>query len=301
MPPSDDFTGREGAQRLHRLTAIAIATSTQHRRPDSAYRSRLRCGDARSAAAEAEHPAGSCGHRAVVGRRNPVGIGTCAAPIDDDEITTVDGIAVTSLERTSVDVACAGTFAQPSPPSTRRSGVVVTPALMAEILARRRRVGGRRAARAHCRWPTGIRGVGESWSRAQMIEAGLPVPRLQRPIICRSGTPPPTSTGTKKLVRRVRRKSQVREVFHRRERHRCRHRERSRGRIRAHGPMVIRWTWSTLESGSVPHPLSRFGLITPRRNFRPALVSISDKRDEVCCAKNTIATGGNSVAPAVWG
>ena len=68
-----------------------------HRRPDSAYRSRLRCGDARGAAAEAEYPAGSCGHRAVVGRRNPVGIGTCAAPIDDDEITTVDGIAVTSL------------------------------------------------------------------------------------------------------------------------------------------------------------------------------------------------------------
>ncbi|MFZ2242719.1 MAG: hypothetical protein WAV90_24745 [Gordonia amarae] len=271
--PSDDFAGREGAQRLHRLTAIAIATSTRTGGPilpishDSA---------AAMHAVPLLKPSIRQVH-VVTGQTSGGGIRRHrhlhAAPIDDDEITTVDGIAVTSPERTAVDVACAGTFAQALTAfdqTIRRGGDA---ALMAEILTRRRRVGGRRAARALSMADGASESVGESWSRAQMIEAGLPIPRLQHRFVCRSGTYATDFDWDERLVGEFDGKVKYGRLLRIGEnatdavvREKVREDE-----IRAQGPMVIRWTWPTLESGTLPallHPwLTKFGLLTPASQF----------------------------------
>lgn len=96
------------------------------------------------------------------------------------ERTQVRGIQVTSLERTAVDVACttamkfAGALAVFD--SALRLGA--DPGEIARLLEQRRR--GVECARLAFGYADGrAENPGESWGRAQMIEAGLPVPRLQ--------------------------------------------------------------------------------------------------------------------------
>ena len=102
-----------------------------------------------------------------------------AGLLDSDDVVEVDGLLVTSPARTAIDVACHGDFDQ--------ALVVLDSALradvdrgdlVAEVSGRRRRgVGVARRALVHADGDSAS--VGESWSRAQMVTAGLPVPVLQ--------------------------------------------------------------------------------------------------------------------------
>ncbi|MGJ0117979.1 hypothetical protein ACQ7HM_02130 [Williamsia sp. MIQD14] len=103
-----------------------------------------------------------------------------AGPLDGADVTGIDGLLVTSGARTAVDVACAGDFDQALVvfDSALRVGVQAID-LAAEVDGRRRRgIGVARRALAHADGASAS--VGESWSRAQMITAGLPIPALQR-------------------------------------------------------------------------------------------------------------------------
>ncbi|GAC53751.1 hypothetical protein GOAMI_24_00070 [Gordonia amicalis NBRC 100051 = JCM 11271] len=97
-----------------------------------------------------------------------------AATVDDVELVEVDGMLVTSLERTAVDVAAAGSFAQALTAFDQALRAGADRDRIAQILAGRRRQGIRNARRALSLASGLSESVGESWSRAQMIEAGLP-------------------------------------------------------------------------------------------------------------------------------
>lgn len=95
------------------------------------------------------------------------------------ETVVVDGVPTTSIERTAVDVACGYDFdaALVVFDSALRMGA--DREVMADIIARGRRRGNA-AARVALPLANGAsESVGESWSRAQMITARLPVARLQ--------------------------------------------------------------------------------------------------------------------------
>ncbi|MGV9825446.1 hypothetical protein [Gordonia sp. NPDC003429] len=99
--------------------------------------------------------------------------------VDDADIVRIRGVAVTSVERTAVDVACAASgFAQALAvfDSALRHGA--DRSAMASMLTSRRR-GVAMARRALHFADAGAENPGESWSRAEIIEAGLPVARLQ--------------------------------------------------------------------------------------------------------------------------
>ncbi|WP_249361866.1 hypothetical protein [Gordonia araii] len=105
---------------------------------------------------------------------------THSGQLSEDEVTVVDGVAVTTLERTAVDLACASRFpgALTVVDSALRAGA--DRELMADICGRRRRAGVRMARRAIAVGNAKADNPGESWCRAQMIAAGLPEPTLQR-------------------------------------------------------------------------------------------------------------------------
>lgn len=111
-------------------------------------------------------------------------------PLDPVDVTTVDGLSVTTLERTAVDVACAGTFAQAVcvAESALRAGATREEMAAALIRAGRRR--GIAVARAGLAYADGrTESIGESWSRALMHPWGdVPEPRLQHPFTRDDGT-----------------------------------------------------------------------------------------------------------------
>ncbi|MCF8570299.1 hypothetical protein L5G32_08470 [Gordonia sp. HY002] len=99
--------------------------------------------------------------------------------LDADDVVVVDGVAVTTPARTVVDIGAAGTFAQAltAADSALRAGL--TRDELTEAVDRRRRCGAAKL-RAALRLADGCSAnPGESWSRAQMIEAGLVAADLQ--------------------------------------------------------------------------------------------------------------------------
>ena len=109
-----------------------------------------------------------------------------ASPVPDDDVVEVTGVRVTSLARTAIDVALASDF--------KRALAVFDAALKMGVerddlddrLKRPRRgVAGARFALKHANKLAA--NPGESWCRAQIIEAGLPTPVLQREYWLRSG------------------------------------------------------------------------------------------------------------------
>lgn len=101
-------------------------------------------------------------------------------PVPPAQRVAISGVPVTSLVRTAVDVACAaGTFegALTVFDSALDHGAS-SAALEAELDAHRR-VGIAMARRALAHADSGAKSAGESWCRAQMIDDGLPLPRLQ--------------------------------------------------------------------------------------------------------------------------
>ncbi|MFT3662502.1 MAG: hypothetical protein QM809_14285 [Gordonia sp. (in: high G+C Gram-positive bacteria)] len=177
------------------------------------------------------------------------------------DVVTVDGIRVTSLARTAIDLACAGTFAQALTALDGALRLGATPEALRTELHARRRVGSAMAARALEFADGRSESVGESWSRAQLILAGLPVPDLQvrhrgrcedyRVDFEWGGRLVGEFDGIKKYRRDLRRKGESVEDAVLREKSR-------EDELRGMGLMVIRWVWADLENGRVAAHVSRW-------------------------------------------
>lgn len=177
------------------------------------------------------------------------------AELADDQIILVSGVWVTSIERTAVDVACTvGTFAEALTifDSALRAGAD-REVMRAMLSGRRRGIG--RARRALYYADGASESPGESWSRAQMIEAGLPMPRLQREFVDEDGNVVARTDfdwhellvgefdGKVKYAKLLRPGKGVTEVVVR---------EKAReDTLRSMGIMVVRWIWADLEKGTV--------------------------------------------------
>lgn len=171
------------------------------------------------------------------------------------ETVDIDGVPVSSLERTAVDIACT------TPLGFAGALAVLDAALrlgadrkvMRKMLrATRRGVGQARRALAHA--DAAAESPGESWCRAQMIEAGLPIPRLQHEFrdqdgfVARSdfdwaGRLVGEFDGKVKYQKYLREGEDVTDAVVREK--------KREDRLRRLGVMVIRWTWSDLERGTV--------------------------------------------------
>ena len=122
--------------------------------------------------------------RSSSGKRRPTRHIHCG--LDPEDVVVIDGILVTSLARTAVDVAIAADLTGASAfagalavfDSALRAGA--TREELQEMLDRRRRRGAVRARQALRHADGDSANPGESWSRAQMIEGRLPKPLLQR-------------------------------------------------------------------------------------------------------------------------
>jgi hypothetical protein len=112
--------------------------------------------------------------------RGSVGVRPFVGP--DAEVVLVDGVLVTSVARTVVDLARGGSLASAVAAADHalRYGLCSTTAMRAEADAVPRRVRGRPAAGLVVDLADGdSMSVGESLSRVQMFQLGLPRPRLQ--------------------------------------------------------------------------------------------------------------------------
>ena len=166
----------------------------------------------------------------------------------------VDAVRVTTLERTTIDVACAAEFAQAltALDGALRLGATLD-SLRAELAARRRR-GAAMARRALEYADAGAESVGESWSRAQFILADLPPAQLQVPYRCRTRTARTDFSWGGRLVgefdglvkygRTYARPGQTPADIVGEE-------KRREDELRALGVMVVRWVWADLERNRV--------------------------------------------------
>lgn len=174
----DDYRTPHGRDELFRLRSIAVASSVRDRGATTLSH--------QSAAAVHGLPLLKADHRLVHVTRNGTNGGgergyrkVHALALAQDDVVDVDGVAVTSLERTAADVALAGTFEQAL---TAIDGALRAGASRAALAARLqgRRSSGSRNARAALAHGSGLsESVGESWSRAEMIQARLAPPTLQ--------------------------------------------------------------------------------------------------------------------------
>ncbi|GAA1482323.1 hypothetical protein GCM10009624_27630 [Gordonia sinesedis] len=268
VPPSDEFDGHEGAQRLHRLRAIAVQTSALRHEGDVLPLTHS------SAAAmlglSLLHPDLRRVH-VTTGRTAGGSIRTHrhihAAPVGAEEIVLVDGIAVTRLERTAIDVATTGNFCQALCALDAALRMGADRSLMAGLLDDRRRRGAGVARSALAFADAASASVGESWSRGQMIEDGLPLPRLQHRFRGASGKVYLTDfdwaelligefDGLQKYGRLHRPGESAADAVVR---------EKIReDDLRTTGAVIVRWTWSVLERRALVVTLNpwlrRFGL-----------------------------------------
>ncbi|NMO01352.1 hypothetical protein HH308_09010 [Gordonia sp. TBRC 11910] len=182
-------------------------------------------------------------------------------PLTPDDIVQVDGLWVTSRERTAFDVA-----------RTSTSGF---PAALAAFDSALRTGGDRTVMQAYGAQPrTGVgvarraltfadplsENAGESWGRAQMIEGGLVVPRLQHEVFDDAGTFIARTDydwvdengaiamvgefdGLGKYLKYLQPGEDAQDVIRREK--------RREGRLQDLGIIVVRWTWADLKAGRV--------------------------------------------------
>lgn len=113
------------------------------------------------------------------GHRRPA-LHVHVTPLADDEITEVDGVAVTTVARTCADLARTVSFARSVPVlDAALHRHLVDPAALSEAVERRRRHGVGKARRAVAFADAGGESVGESRSRILLDRARLPPPVLQ--------------------------------------------------------------------------------------------------------------------------
>jgi very-short-patch-repair endonuclease len=118
-------------------------------------------------------------------RRSPPGIQTHRDRIEEDEVELVNGIPVTSPARTALDLGCwYPTMAAVAAIDAlaRRTGIK---ACDIELVLSRYpgRRGISRARRAVDLFDAGAQSPKESWLRVVLVEAGLPRPRTQIPVV----------------------------------------------------------------------------------------------------------------------
>ncbi|MFZ2511139.1 MAG: hypothetical protein WAW85_08635 [Gordonia sp. (in: high G+C Gram-positive bacteria)] len=176
-----------------------------------------------------------------------------AGGVPADDVVEVDGIAVTSLRRTAIDVAAMGNFAQALTvvDAVLRRGV--TREELLDALAGRKFEGIRVARRAVEHGNPLAESVGESWSRAQMIDAELPLPILQRHYLLEGHTQIPDFDWDGVLVGEFDGRVKYRGLLRPGETpHDAVIREKEReDRFRRAGIEVLRWTWAMLERGEL--------------------------------------------------
>ncbi|MFM9377161.1 hypothetical protein [Gordonia sp. VNK21] len=248
VPSWPEMRTPEGADELYRLRSIASVT--QRRSTGTAVLSH------QSAAAihglRLLKPDHALVHATNGRDRNGVirsGRHLHTGELPDDELAVIDGITVTGLARTAVDVAVTTGFAQALTAFDAALALGVEYEDLARLLADRRTAGAR-VARKALAYADGLsESVGESWSRAQMIEDGLVLPTLQRVywidgqkfrVDCDwKGKLAGEFDGLKKYGR-LRRKGETVEQAVIREKHR-------EDLLRATGLMLVRWIWYELE------------------------------------------------------
>ncbi|MFT3716135.1 MAG: type IV toxin-antitoxin system AbiEi family antitoxin domain-containing protein [Gordonia sp. (in: high G+C Gram-positive bacteria)] len=172
--------------------------------------------------------------------------------LTDRDIVEIDGVRVTSLLRTAIDVACAGGFAQAL---TAVDGALRRGVTHSELDdAIRGQMTGVRIARRAVEHGDGLSAsVGESWSRAQMIEAGLPSAVLQREYFLEGHQQSPDFDWDGRLVGEFDGHIKYKGVLRPGESpHEAVIREKEReDRFRRAGIQVVRWTWRVLENGGL--------------------------------------------------
>ncbi|SOX56240.1 DUF559 domain-containing protein, partial [Mycobacterium ahvazicum] len=120
----------------------------------------------------------------------PAGIQLHRDVVEADEIEMIDGLAVTSPTRTALDLGCWHPTTTAVAGIDALAGATEIKAADVELLARR--YGGRRgiarARRAADLFDGGAQSPKESWLRIVLIEAGLPRPQTQIPVLDECGS-----------------------------------------------------------------------------------------------------------------
>ena len=171
-----------------------------------------------------------------------------------DDVTVIDGIVVTSLEVTAVDIACSGNFYQALAVLDSALRLGADREKMSALLDSRRR--GVAVARKALAFASPLAdNAGESWGRGQMIVAELPVPRLQREYFDADGQFVAKVDydwegklvgefdGMRKYTKDLGDDETALDVMKREK-------AREDG-VRRLGPMVIRWVWADLRKNRV--------------------------------------------------
>jgi hypothetical protein len=117
--------------------------------------------------------------------RPPAGIRTHGDRVEEDEFALLAGIAVTSPARTALDLGCWYPTMSAVAGIDALAGAVEINAADVELLARRYpgRRGITRARQAMELFDPGAQSPKESWLRVVLIQAGLPRPQTQIPVL----------------------------------------------------------------------------------------------------------------------
>lgn len=203
-----------------------------------------------------------------VGNRSSAGVRRHATPGPVTHLVSVDGVRATGVARTVLDVSRTWPFASAlvAADHALHAGWTTAPRLAAELDAAGRGRGVWHARRVVGAASAASESVGESLSRARMIELGLPLPALQHPVEDADG-----------LVGRVDfwwedrglvgefdgrlkyRADGVRDA--RAPEERVWAEKRREDRLRALGLRVVRWTWQTaLDPARLGATLAAVGL-----------------------------------------
>ena len=111
-----------------------------------------------------------------------------AAPLTEGDITTIDGVPVTSLARTVLDLCRTVPIEQAVAAGDRALAFGLVRAVLEDHLAQMSRwPGTRQARRAVALLDPRSESAGESVSRVRLHEEGLPVPELQQDIYGQDG------------------------------------------------------------------------------------------------------------------
>lgn len=123
-------------------------------------------------------------------RRSPLGLRTHRDRIEQDEIELVAGMPVTSPVRTALDIGCWYPLMTAVAAIDALARVTEIKAVDIELLARRYlgRRGVARARQAVGLFDSGAQSPKESWLRVVLIQAGLPRPQTQIPVLNEFGT-----------------------------------------------------------------------------------------------------------------
>jgi hypothetical protein len=123
--------------------------------------------------------------------RSPLGVITCRDSLFDDEVTSLDGMAVTTADRTAFDLA----RREPLGQAVARLDALARATHfkvddVAALAARHPHVKGlRRVDRVLDRVDAGAESPKEAWLRLLLVDAGFPRPRTQIPVLGPDGYP----------------------------------------------------------------------------------------------------------------